>query len=221
MCCIEWIWYAGRVGRCAIWLVALAPIRVVSHSERLVLPQNLLTADIVCQLSCEAILGWPLTSHKYQSINHQVNQNQSDNLNVLGEFQLSKGYLQKVIHISFLYEVKPFEGVLVPLNLFLLLWQLFMALVCFYKATTSWWDICALPILHSSPLLPLEGICSPFLLGQKPTSSFPLVRTDSGSPGGVLISVAHHIFCNCSTTPGLLPSYNQDSRFCVFLFLII
>ena len=87
-----------------------------------------------------------VTSHKYQPINHQfeANQNQSDNLNVLGEFQLSKGYLQKVIHISFLYEVKPFEGVLVPLNQFLLLWQLFMALFCFYKATTSWWDICAL-----------------------------------------------------------------------------
>ena len=109
MCCIEWIWYAGRVARCAIWLVALAPIRVVSHSERLVLPQNLLTAD-----NCLSTRLWSntwVTSHKYQSINHQANQNQSDNLNVLGEFQLSKGYLQKVIHISFLYEVKPFKSI--------------------------------------------------------------------------------------------------------------
>ena len=69
MCCIEWIWYAGRVARCAIWLVALAPIRVVSHSERLVLPQKLLTADIVCQLGCEAILGWPVTNTSQSTIN--------------------------------------------------------------------------------------------------------------------------------------------------------
>ena len=85
-CCIEWIWYTGRVARCAIWLVALAPIRVVSHSERLVLPQNLLTVD-----NCLSTRLWSntwVTSHKYQPINHQfeANQNQSDNLNVLGEF---------------------------------------------------------------------------------------------------------------------------------------
>ena len=135
----------------------------------------------------------------------------------------SKGYLPKVIHISFLWSKNLWRGI-GPLNLFLLLWQLLMALVYFYQATTRWWDICALPALHSSPLLPLEGICSTFLLGRKPTSSFPQVRTDladSGSPGGVLVLVAHHIFCNCSTTPGLLPCYNQYSRFWVFLFLII
>ena len=69
-CCIEWIWYTGRVARCAIWLVALAPIRVVSHSERLVLPQNLLTADIV-NLAVKQYLGdgWPFTNTSQSTIN--------------------------------------------------------------------------------------------------------------------------------------------------------